>query len=326
MGKLKKALKEKFDFDVTAMPDYTKETMPDIVTDLIGNSKFLSGLTMREGIKGSERINLLNGDIELQAKTNCTQSPDGAFIFTDAVLEVVPLYMGIEFCNEDLVGKVTEMLLKTGMKMQNGQLPAELDAIIMAYLLKLLQRKAQRLIILGDVTSIVPELALTNGIRYRINNNTDVVDYFSTEDEITATNAYDIAFGLFSSIPVELFDNEMEVTIYTGRTEAMLVLQAWNNSNPYNQVPLPTDVSSSLEFVLPLTNVKVVSLPELNGLSEMYAWTNSLVFVGTDSKDDWSFTMKYDDYNDKLKAEAVFRVGTQIVWGQYFTRLQLAVS
>jgi len=39
-----------------------------------------------------------------------------------------------------------------------------------------------------------------------------------------------------------------------------------------------------------------------------------------------SYDIKYDDYDDKLKAEASFRLGTQIVWGQYFTRLQLAVS
>ncbi len=326
MGKLKIKLKEQFGFDVTALPDYTKETMPNIVTDLIGNSAFLSSLTPREGIKGSERINLLNGDVTLQAKTNCTQSPDGSFIFTDETLEVVPLYMGIEFCNEDLNGKVTEILNKIGMKMQNGQLPADLDQIIMTYLMKLLQRKLQRLIILGDTTSIDPELALTSGLRYRINNNTDVVDYMSAEVSITASNAYAIAYGLFKSIPSELFDNEMEVVIYMGRDKALLVLEDWNQANPYTLVPVPDQKGSSMEFVLPLTNIRVVSLPELNGTNEMWAFPLDLVFVGTDSQDDWNFSMKYDDYNDKLKAEAAFRAGVQIVWGQYFTRLQLAVS
>lgn len=326
MANIKTLAKEKFDWDVSALPEYTKETMPEFVTDLIGNSKFLASLTPREGIKGRERINLLNGDVQLQAKTGCTQSPDGAFIFTDETLEVVPLYMGIEFCNEDFVGKVTEIMLSMGMRTQNGQLPADLDQIVMAYLAKKLARKLQRTIILGDESSTDDELVLFNGIRYRINNNTDVVDYMSTQAAITASNAYAIAYGLFKSIPAELFDNEMEVTIYTGRDTALLILEDWNQANPYNQVPLPTDVSSSMEFILPLTNVKVMSLPELNGKPEMYAWTNSLVFVGTDSKDDWSFQIKYDEYNDKLKAEAKFRAGTQIVWGQYFTRLQLAVS
>ena len=326
MSKLKKALKEKFDYDVTALPDYTKETMPDIITDVIGNSEFLEKLTLREGVKGSERINLLNGDITLQAKESCAQSPDGSFIFTDAILNVHPLYMGIEFCNEDLNGKVTEMLNAIGMKRQNGQLPAELDAIIMAYLLKSLRRKAQRVTILGDINSIDAELALFDGLVKLINNDTTVIDYMSSEASITASNAYAIAYGLFKSIPVDLFDNEMEVEIYMGRDKALLVLEDWNNANPYSQVPVPDQKGSSMTFTLPLTNVTVMSLPELNGTNHMFAFPLNLAFLGTDATDDWSFDVKYDDYNDKLKAEASFRLGTQIVWGQYFTRLQLAVS
>jgi hypothetical protein len=81
-----------------------------------------------------------------------------------------------------------------------------------------------------------------------------------------------------------------------------------------------------MTFTLPLTNVTVMSLPELNGTNHMFAFPLNLAFLGTDATDDWSFDVKYDDYNDKLKAEASFRLGTQIVWGQYFTRLQLAVS
>lgn len=326
MSKLRKSLKERFDYDVTDLPDFTKETMPNIIEDVIGNSEFLQKLTLREGVKGKERINLLSGDITLQEKENCAQSPDGAFTFTDAILEVKQLYMGIEFCNEDLNGKVTEILNSVGMKMQNGQLPADLNDIIMAYLLKSLRRKAQRVVILGDTNSIDLELALFDGLVKLINNDTTVVDYMSSQASITASNAYDIAYGLFKSIPVDLFDNEIEVEIYMGRDKALLVLEQWNNDNPYSQVPVPNAKGSSMTFTLPLTNVTVMSLPELNGTNHMFAFPLNLSFLGTDSTSDWDFEIKYDAYDDKLKAEAAFRLGTQIVWGKYFTRLELAVS
>ena len=326
MSKLRKSLKEKFDYDVTGMPDFTKETMPDIIEDVIGNSEFLQKLTLREGVKGRERINLLSGDIALQEKANCTQSPDGAFTFTNEVLTVHPLYMGIEFCNEDLNGKVTELLNSIGMKTQNGQLPADLNEIVMAYLLKTLQRKAQRVTILGDTTSLDPELALFDGLVKLINNDTDVIDFMSTAASITASNAYDIAYGLFKTIPVDLFDNGMEVEIYMGRDKALLVLEQWNNDNPYSQVPVPNEKGSSMTFVLPLTNVTVMSLPELNGTDHMFAFPLGLTFLGTDATSDWDFEVKYDAYDDKLKAEAAFRLGIQMVWGKYFTRLELAVS
>lgn len=326
IGKMGKALKEKFDYDVTGLPAWTDNTMPNVITDLIENSTFLGRLTLEENVKGTKEIALLNADITLQAKVNCTPSPDGSVIFTKKDLTTVPLYAGIKFCNEDLNEKMTQVLNVLGLKRQEGQLPAPLEDILMAYLLKLLQRKAQRLVILGDTGSVDAELALMNGLKYRINNDTDVVDYMSAEASITASNAYAIAYGLFKSVPAELFDNGMTVEIFMGRDKALLVLEDWNNANPYSQVPIPTDQGTSMEFNLPLTNIKVITLPELYNTNEMWALPLSLVFLGVDSTDDMTFDVKYDAYIDELKAEASFRLGTNIVWGEYFTRLQLAVS
>lgn len=326
IGKLGKQLKEKFDYDVTALPSWSDNTMPNVITDLIENSTFLSRMTLEENVKGIREIALLNADVTLQAKVSCTPSPDGSVVFTKENLQTVPLYAGIEFCNEDLNLKMTQVLNVLGLKRQEGQLPAALESILMAYLLKLLQRKAQRLVILGDEDSLDAELSLMFGLKYRINNNTSVVDYMATEASITATNAYAIAYGLFKSIPSELFDNNESVEIYMGRDKALLVLEDWNNANPYSQVAIPMEKGSSMEFVLPLTNMTILTLPELNGTDEMWALPLSLTFLGVDSPDDMTFDIKYDDYNEKLKAEASFRLGTQIVWGQYFTRLQLALS
>ena len=147
MSKLGKQLKEKFDYDVTGLPAWTDNTMPNVITDLIENSSFLGRLTLEENVKGTKEIALLNADITLQAKVNCTPSPDGSVIFTKKDLTTVPLYAGIKFCNEDLNEKMTQVLNVLGLKRQEGQLPAPLEDILMAYLLKLSQRKAQRLVI-----------------------------------------------------------------------------------------------------------------------------------------------------------------------------------
>jgi hypothetical protein len=41
MSKLKKSLKDKFDYDVTGLPAWTDNTMPNMIPDLIANSEFL---------------------------------------------------------------------------------------------------------------------------------------------------------------------------------------------------------------------------------------------------------------------------------------------
>ena len=325
MSKLKNQLKEKFDYDVALIPAWTDNTMPNVITDLIENSTFLSKLTVEEGIKGTKEIALLNADIALQAKVACTPSPDGSVIFTKENLTTVPLYMGIEFCNEDLNGKMTQVLNVLGLKRQDGQLPAALNEILMAYLMKQAQRKAQRLAVSGDTTSLDAELVLMNGLRQRLVNDADVLTYNAADATMTDSNAYTQAYGVYKAIPTELFDNGMEVAIYTGRTEAQKIIAQWNTSNPYDRIVF-TEEGASLSFVLPQTAVKVITLPELNGKSEMYAIPLSLVFLGVDSPEDMSFDVKYNEYTDQLKAEASFRLGIAHVWGQYFVRLHLLNS
>jgi hypothetical protein len=325
MSKLKKSLKDKFDYDVTGLPAWTDNSMPNMIPDLIANSEFLGTMTLEEDVKGTREIALLNADVTLQAKVACTPSPDGSVIFTKANLTTVPLYAGIEFCNEDLNTKMTQILNRMGLKMQDGQLPAELESILMAYLLKQLERKAQRLVILGDTGSLDAELALMDGLIKKINADVTVVDYNSLQTTINDTNAYDIAYGLYQAIDTELFDAQVPVAIFTGRTEALAILKQWNDTNPYSQVEIPVG-GSSISFRLPLTDIMVVTLPELNGLEDMYAIPLSLTFLGIDAKEDMTYDIKYDEYNDKLKAEASFRLGTQIVWGKYFTKLVLTAS
>lgn len=326
MGKsLKLSLKEKFDYDVASLPAWTDNTMPNVITDLIANSEFLGDLVLEEGVKGTKEIALLNADINLQEKIGCTPSPDGSVVFTKKNLTTKPLYVGIEFCNEDLNGKMTQILNVLGLKRQNGQLPADLEQILMAYLMRLLMRKAQRLVVLGDTTSLDTELAIFDGLVKIIDNDTNVAEFTTTETTIDNTNAYDLAKGLYKAINSELMDNGMAVNIYTGRTEALAILEQWNNENPYSQIPVPT-ATGSFTFQLPLYGITVKSLPELSGLNKMYAIPTSLTFLGTDLESDMSFDIKYDDYNDKLKAEASFRLGTQIVWEKYFTKLVLATS
>lgn len=320
-----KATKQKFDYDVSALDDRTDNTLPDLISALIANSEFLSELTLEEGVKGTREIALLNADITLQAKTGCAQSPDGSVVFTGVDLTTKLLYAGVKFCNEDLNGKMTQILNVLGVKRQNGQLPAEIEDILMAYLMKVLTRKAQRVVLLGDTTSLDSELALFDGLVKIIDASSDVAVYTSPYPTITPTNGYDIAFGLFKSIDGELFDNGVTVNIYTGRTEALEILEQWNNDNPYSQVEIPTE-GTSMTFRLPLTNVMVKTLPELNGKNKMYAIPTSLTFLGTDLMSDMELDIKYDDYNDELKAEASFRLGTNIVWDKYFTRLELTAS
>ena len=85
---LKKQLLEKFDYNVGSIPAWTDNTMPNVITDLIENSNFLSKLTIEEGVKGTKEIALLNADIALQAKVACTRT----FCLLVSSLSAIPIF------------------------------------------------------------------------------------------------------------------------------------------------------------------------------------------------------------------------------------------
>lgn len=321
--KFAKLLQTKFGYDVSELDAWKDNSLPSITPDLVETSTFLSLLTLEEGVKGTKEIALLSSDIALQAKQNCTPSPDGSVIFTKKDLTTKPLYMGIKFCNEDLNTKMTQVLNTLGLRNQEGQLPAPLDTILVAYLTKQLQKKANRVVWLGDTASLNPDLVHFDGLVKKLNADADVLKTPTIFATLNDTNAYSAAYEVFETIPAEVFDNEIPVTLFTGRTEALAIVKQWNDNNAYDRVEY-TAVGGAIRFMLPQTNVEVVTDPALNGLGQIYALPLSLVFLGVDERDDETFDIKYDSFNEILKAETSFRLGVQYVFPEYFVKLKKA--
>ena len=261
--------------------------------------------------------------VPLKAKAACTPDPsNGSVILTKKNLSTVPLYQGVTFCNESLNSTMYQVLNTLGMKMQNGQLPADLEVIVMSYLLKMSQKKAQDLVWLGITNSPNPDLVHFNGLnRQFVIDDALMVKTTTTYPTLDSTNAYAAAVEVYKAIPADLLDSGKEVAIFTGRTEALNILAQYNAANPYTQIT-PENIGGSLKFLLPLTNIYVQTVPQLNGLNLMYAFAPSYVFLGVDSPEDQSFDVKYNDYTEELKAEASFRLGVTYVFPQYIVKLK----
>ena len=320
---IKRTLKDKFGYDVSGLAAWKDNTLPNITPDLVATSRFLEKLMLEEGVKGSREIALLSSSVALQAKAACTPSPDGSVVFTEKVLTTKPLYMGVEFCNETLNTKMTQVLNALGMKNQEGQLPAPLETILMAYLTKMLQKKAERLVWLGDTASLDTELVHFDGLVKALKADTAVLKTTTTYATLTTSNAYSAAYEVFTKIPAEIFDNQMEIALYTGRTEALAIISQWNAANAYDRIGY-TSEGGAIRFTLPQTNVEVITVPALDGQNEIFAIPTALVFLGVDSREDENFDIKYNDYLEKLKVEASFRLGVQYVFPQYFVRVKRA--
>jgi hypothetical protein len=320
MGKLSTKIKEKFDWDVTALDPYTNEQSTEFIQDLIASSVFLSKVRSLEGVKRRQAIKLLSADVKLQAMEGCTTNPDGSIIFTDRVLETARLYFGIEICNEDLNGHYTEMLNVLGSNNQDGEMP--LEAVLLAYLNKQLAMKAQRVALNGDDTSLDAELALFDGFIKLLESDPAVIGV------PFGANAFETAKNVVNAIDEDVFDNEVEHEVICSRATAQAILDHIYNDKDFNALTVDvTRANGQLSFVLPTTATRITSINTLKGNTNMYAVCYPYMFVGTDLESDIDgIEVKYDDYQNKLKAEVSFRLGVQFVYPQYFVRTDSTLS
>lgn len=320
------AKKFNFAYDVDALDAWKSNDFPNVLTDLVATSTFLENVNKMEGVKGTAEITFMNVDFSLQKVTGCQLSPDGAVEFTGDDISTVLLGSAIELCNEDLNGKVTQILNSLGVKGQDDHIPYDIEDILMMYMLKVAQKKLQDLIFLGDTTSLNPDLTHFDGLLKRWTADASIPTTTMTVPGgvWTQDNAYDIVLDFAYSAEGVLFDAGTKVAILLSPQHAIQVLRSYNAQNPYNQVALP-ELGTSINVPIPNTMFTIMGIAQFTGAYADSAFIVPLEFVtfATDEMDDMEWDVKYDDYNNKLKVEMKYRAGINYSFPQYFRRLVL---
>jgi len=324
MKNLKEIVKDKYSWDVTALPAYVDEQNEEIYSDLLYSSGLTSRINVLEGVKGSQTIKLLNGDMALQSATNCTYTDDGSIVFDGVDISTKRLYVQQSLCNENLIDTWAQMLLAIGANRQDRDMPRE--DIITAYLIKKSRKKNQDLMFLGDTGSGNADLVHYDGYVKLWDADASLVSATTTETAITSANGFDIAKTVFNAIPTVLFENESNVEIITGYTEARAIIDQVYADKDFASSIEVTEDGSEISFILPTTNVRVRSYTQLNGLEKMYAVPYNYMFFGTDVESDIDgLEVKYLEESDKLRLSNKWRSGIQYVYPEYFVKLVLTV-
>lgn len=318
---LKQFFKDKFDWDVTALEPYTDEQSQEYIEDLIFSSDFINKMNVQEGNKGAEKIKLWDADFTIQDASSCGWNADGDVIFTDKDLITKRIKVQMELCNEDLNQTWAQLLNVAGANRQDKEL--QIEAVLEAYMIKKTAKKNQDLMFNGDTASIDPSLAHYDGFLKLWKADPEIPVVNSSETEFNSSNAYGLLLELYNAIDAKLFDNEENVEIIVGRETYRAVIENIYNDNNFHHT-LEEEPGAEPSFILPTTNIRVRSYPQLNGTTEAWAVPYRFMFFGTDLEGDIEgFELKYDDTNEVLRFGTKWRSGVSYVYPQYFTRLRL---
>ena len=121
--------KMNFDFDVSALLAYVKTKEDEILTAAVTGATTLEAIRVETGIKGTQEVPILETNTVWQDASDCGLTVGGDTTITKFDLSVNRIGWRTRFCNEDLVGKLTQNWLNAGAMTQDDTLPIEAQIV-----------------------------------------------------------------------------------------------------------------------------------------------------------------------------------------------------
>ena len=305
---LKKFIKQKFDYDVSGLAAYVDEQREDLITRSVTEAKTLRYITIQEGIKGSEEIKLLDDTLTYQAG-DCEMPPAGDTVFTDRAIAVETLGYMKKFCQKDLAGFWTQLALTPGASAEDKNLPFE--AQITNYLLSLHALELDKLIWKGNKATGTGNLQWMNGYRQFLTTGNGCVNLnTSSVASIDASNAYDVFYECFTNTP-EAVAESADFVCFAGRENFNYLMKNLVDLNFFHYSP--AQIATMEEIIVPGTDMRVVKVPGLNTLDNIYTGKASHFVFGTDLSSDFdNYDLWYSQDDDVIYIRSKFRAGVQV--------------
>jgi len=316
---------------LSGLTSYTKQLVKPLLTSAVFDAKTQqmikdNGIVI-PGAKSAVQIPLMDTDANFQTDA-CGWNASGTTTFTQSTITVGKIKIEEAICVKDLEAYFTQEALKAGStytEFQNADFQA-------AYLDKKNKRIASQLetaIWQGDTTgSGGMNLNKFDGFSKLVASasvNANVSGYNGTTGAITtitASNVVAATEGIYKAIPVAVLAKG-DVKIFVGNDWYRLLILAYRALNlfAYN----PQDVNAS-SFVLPGTNVEVVSTNGLNGTGDAYAASLSNMAIAVDLVDeDQAYTMFYSQDFNEIRFRAAFKLGVGTGFASEWVRFVAAI-
>lgn len=297
---------------------YTKQLVQPLLTSAVTEAK-TQKMIMDSGIvipnaKSVVAIPIMDTDAVFQSDS-CSWNPSGTTSFTQRTISVGKIKVEESICPKDLEAYFTQEALKQGSTYEDfGN--AEFQA---AYLAKKNLRIASQIenaIWQGDITGAGgANLNKFDGLMKLIDAGSPVDANVSgytgvaTISTITQSNVVAATEGIYKAIPVATLAKG-DVKIFVGNDWYRLLIMAYRALNLFSYNPQDANASS---FILPATNVEVVSVNGLNGTGDAYAISLSNMALAVDLEaEEENYTMWYSKDNGDVRFRVAFKVGVNV--------------
>lgn len=283
---------------VTTLPDYVKQNENELLYKTVFGSASVERFSKQLGVKGKAAINLLSTDPVLQDGSECGFTPQGDATFTQRNIVTGLIKVNMEFCHKTLIGKYTEHEVKVNANQDTMPFEEEITASIADGI----KAKMEKAVWQGK-----SETDLFDGILEVLAGATGVVKV-----SLSGTSAWDHIKAVYAKIPRAVrrkagLKINVSPEVYDSFIMELVEKNLYHYPSAQNAAPM--------EFVLPGSNVPVVSVDGLSGTQNIVAAVDSNIYYGTDMMgDEEEFKLWFSDDEDKFRLKAVWNAGVQVAF------------
>ena len=257
-------------FNVSGLSAYVQENRDNILRKVILEGDTISKMAKQLGVKTKERLHYFSLDPVIQDGKGCGFSAQGATNITEKDVETAVMKINDEWCNDDLLGKYAEYLVRFGADANAEQLAFE--QLIADELVKNINKEMERRVWQGVKANDLIDGLLTQAAA----DNETITVSFGSGDTL-----YEKVKAVIMAIPEEILDDAVVFVSPANFRGLVFELLEMNNFHI-----TPEEIEKG-EFYFPGTTIAVHKTIGLTGVDDkIYASTWGNMVYATDMMDD----------------------------------------
>jgi hypothetical protein len=260
-------------------------------------------------------IPLMDTDAVFQTDS-CSFDPSGTTSFTQRTITVGKIKVEEKICPKDLEAYFTQEALKAGSNYEDfGN--ADFQAAFLAKKNARIAAQLETALWQGDTTSGTANLNKFDGLSKLIvagspvDANVSGYTGVATITTITQSNVVAATEGIYKAIPAAVMAKG-DVKIFVGNDWYRLLIMAYRALNLFSYNPQDSQAAS---FILPATNIEIVSVNGLNGTGDAFAISMSNMALAVDLVDEENnYKMWYSEDNNDVRFRVNFKMGVNVAF------------
>jgi hypothetical protein len=310
--------------NVSALADFNNQIAGELLLKLVYGGSTIEYVTVQEGVKYLEPINLFEVDLYIQNGT-CVSTASGSAVFTQRNIQVCPRTSFDALCLKDLDTKYLGISsLDRGSYNETWALTNAYSELLVNQFQQandffLWQQQSGSASTYGGTCAV-------SGLKYIISGSTSgVVVPSAATGSFTAANALTIMDAMIDGLSADVANRD-DLTFFMSVTNFRKYVSALRTANNFYFDPSSiTNRGGILEMMYPFQNIKVVGTVGLQGSNRIVLGPAKQIVVGTDLLSDFSeFQLWYDINTDTLRHRISTKLGVNIAFPEFWVSNDLA--